>query len=158
MNNLAVTALLILHGLVGVALLGAITHQLVAMMRKRGQARSGSFMDRYGSVNQNVFVIAVVALFLVNLVLGAIIYPAYRLNVRIAFEEMYLFKAVGVFELKEHFAGLGLGLLPLYYWLWKPQVAQSHVRDRFAITLILAFVVWWDFLIGHILNNIRGLS
>jgi hypothetical protein len=91
-------------------------------------------------------------------ILGAIIYPSYRLNVRIPFEEMFLFKAVGSFESKEHFAGIGVGLLPLYYWLWRPNVADSHRRDRLAITTVLAFIVWWGFLIGHILNNIRGLG
>jgi hypothetical protein len=25
------------------------------------------------------------------------------------------------------------------------------------LTWILAFVIWWNFLVGHILNNIRGL-
>lgn len=155
--TIAITALLILHGLVGVALLGAITHQLVSMYRRR-TARSGSFIDRYTGVNQRVFVIAVVCLFIAQVILGAVIYPTYRLNVRIPFEEMYLFKAIGVFELKEHFAGIGIGMLPLYFWLWRPEIADTHRRDRIAITSILAFIVWWDFLIGHILNNIRGLS
>jgi hypothetical protein len=152
-----VTLLLILHSLVGVALLGAITHQLVSMWRKR-RARSGSFIDRYTGVNQQIFVIAVIALYVAQIVLGAVIYPSYRLNVRIPFEEMFLFKAVGLFESKEHFAGIGLGLLPLYYWLWRPDVADSHRRDRLGITTVLAFIVWWGFLIGHILNNIRGLG
>jgi hypothetical protein len=26
------------------------------------------------------------------------------------------------------------------------------------VTLILAFVVWWSFLVGHITNNIRGFG
>jgi hypothetical protein len=154
---IAITALLILHGLVGVALLGAITHQLVSMYRRR-TVRSGSFIDRYTGVNQRVFVIAVVSLFITQVILGAIIYPTYRLNVRIPFEEMYLFKAIGVFELKEHFAGIAIGLLPLYFWLWRPEIADTHRRDRIVITSILAFIVWWDFLIGHVLNNIRGLG
>jgi hypothetical protein len=154
---MAITALLILHGLVGVALLGAITHQLVSMYRRR-TVRSGSFIDRYTGVNQQVFVVAVVSLYVAQVILGAVIYPSYRLDVRIPFEEMFLFKAVGAFETKEHFAGIGLGLLPLYYWLWRPANADTHRRDRIVITSIIAFIVWWGFLIGHILNNIRGLS
>ena len=62
------------------------------------------------------------------------------------------------FEMKEHFAGIGMSLLPIYYWLWRPEIADTHRRDRVAITSILAFIVWWDFLIGHILNNIRGFG
>jgi hypothetical protein len=151
----SVTVLLILHGLVGVALLGAITHQLVSMWRRRTK-RSGSFVDRYSGVNQQVFVAAVLVLYVVQMVLGAVIYPTYRLNVRIPFEEMALFSAVGLFEMKEHFAGIGVGLLPLYAWLWRPAVADTHRRDRLAVTSILAFIVWFGFLVGHILNNIRG--
>jgi hypothetical protein len=152
-----ITALLILHALVGVSLLGAITHQLVSMYRRRA-VRSGSFIDRYTGVNPQVFVVAVVSLYVAQVLLGAVIYPAYRLNVRIPFEEMFLYREIGMFEMKEHFAGIGMGLLPLYFWLWRPQLADSHRRDRVVITSILAFIVWWGFLIGHILNNIRGLG
>src|ERR1700753_2317341 len=128
--DIANIVLLIVHGLVGVALLGAITHQLVSMVRKRSGVRSGTFIDCYTGVNQHIFVVAVVWLFVVQVLLGAIIYPDYRLNVRIPFEEMSLYKAVAVFEMKEHFAGIGMGLLPLYYWLWRPANAESHTRDR----------------------------
>jgi hypothetical protein len=153
----AISGLLLLHVLVAVALLGAITHQLVSMLRRR-PASSGSFIDRYTRVNQQAFVVAVVFLYAAQVLLGAVIYPTYRLQVRIPFEEMFLFKAVGMFELKEHFAGIGLSLLPVYYWLWRSDVAETHRRDRIMITSVLAFIVWWDFLIGHILNNIRGIA
>ena len=149
--------LLVLHGLVGVALLGALTHQSVSTLR--GGAASGvAFLDRYAGARDRTFTAAVVALFVAELVLGAIIYPAYRLGVRIPFEEMSLDWAIGMFELKEHFAGLGLAVLPYYAYTWKPEVAPRLRVDRVAITLILAFVVWWDFLVGHVLNNIRGLE
>lgn len=152
-----VTALLILHGLVGVALLGAITHQMVSLLRQR-TVRSGTFIDRYTSVSQRTFTVAVVFLYLAGVTLGAIIYPNYRLNVRIPFEEMRLGWAIGLFELKEHFAGIGICLLPLYAFCWKEEAAETHRRDRLAITLLLGFIVWWDFLVGHVLNNIRGLE
>jgi hypothetical protein len=149
--------LLILHGLVGVALLGALTHQSVALLRGRRTAGT-SFLGRYASARDRTFTVAIVALFVLELALGAIIYPAYRLGVRIPFEEMSLGWAIGVFELKEHFAGLGIALLPYYAHTWKSEVAESLRGDRLAVTLILAFVVWWDFLVGHVLNNIRGLE
>jgi hypothetical protein len=152
-----VTALLILHGLVGVALLGAITHQTVSVLRRR-RTRSGSLLDRYTGVNQRTFTIAVLSLYPAGLIIGAVIYPAYRLNVRIPFEEMSLGWAVGLFELKEHFAGIGVALLPMYAYTWSSEASESHRRDRIALTLLMTFIVWWDFLIGHVLNNIRGLG
>jgi hypothetical protein len=101
---------------------------------------------------------AVVSLYVAQVALGAIIYPAYRLNVRIPFEEMGMGWAVGLFEVKEHFAAIGLAVLPLYFANWRAQSASTHRLDRIAITLILSFIVWWDFLVGHILNNIRGFG
>jgi hypothetical protein len=147
--------LLIAHGLISVALLGAITHQAVSVSRE-GVQRGTSFTARYVAVNQRVFTRAVIVLFLASFILGAVIYPYYRLNVRIPFEEMQLAAAVGVFELKEHFAGIALGMLPLYALVWQPEAVEAHRTLRIALTLLLAFVVWWNFLIGHILNNIRG--
>ncbi len=152
-----IVALLILHSLVGVTLLGAITHQSVSLLR-RGAPAGGSFIDRYRSVNQTTFTIVVVALFAGNVILGALIYPSYRLDVRIPFEEMSLGWAIGLFELKEHFAGIGVGLLPAYAYTWQAGAFADRRRDRLVITLILAVIVWWDFLVGHILNNLRGLG
>lgn len=152
-----IAALLILHGLVGVALLGALTHQAATLLRQR-TVRTGSFIDRYMGVNQRAFVGAVVVLYAAEVLLGAIIYPTYRIDVRIPFEEMSMGWAVGVFELKEHFAGIGLGVLPLYAVACRADSAATEHRARLGLTLVLAFVVWWGFLIGHVLNNIRGLA
>ena len=149
------TVLLIAHGLVSVALIGAITHQAVSVLRT-SVPRGTSFVDRYTAVNQKTFTCAVIVMFLASFILGAVIYPYYRLNVRIPFEEMRLAAAVGVFELKEHFAGIALGVLPLYALVWRPEAAETQRVMRIALTWLLAFVVWWNFVIGHILNNIRG--
>jgi hypothetical protein len=151
------TTLLIFHGLVGVALLGAITHQAVSLLWAPG-SQGKSFVARYTRVNQRSFTTAIVVLYLLGFVLGAVIYPYYRLNVRIPFEQMELGWAVGVFELKEHFAGIGVGLLPLYALAWRSENADRQRGNRIGLTLILGFVVWWDFLIGHVLNNIRGFG
>lgn len=154
----AITWLLILHALIGVALLGAVTHQAVSLLRKRSTPHSGSFLNRYTGVNNRTFTAAVVCLYIAQVSLGAVIYPSYRLNVRIPFEEMSLGWAIGIFEVKEHFAGIGLSALPFYARAWTADSASAPSRDRLAISLLLAFIVWLDFLVGHILNNIRGLA
>jgi len=156
-------ALLILHGLLAVSLLGAITHQLVSLLRGRQSAPAerqfpkASFVGRYVAVGQSGFTIAVVVLYFLTFVLGGIIYPAYRTDVRIPFEEMSLIWAVGLFEVKEHWGGIGVGVLPLYAYVWRAQNSTSHGRDRVMITALLALIVWVDFIVGHVLNNIRGL-
>jgi hypothetical protein len=108
-------------------------------------------------VNQASFTGVIALLFVTNVVLGALLYPHYRLEVRIPFEEMQLGWAVGIFELKEHFAGLGLGVLPLYTKMWRTTPDGAGLKLRTGLTLILTFIVWWDFIVGHVLNNIRGL-
>lgn len=150
-------ARLIVHGLLAVALLGAVTHQLTAFVSGRA-ARGAGFLARYAAVRPESFTTAIIVLFLVTLGLGATIYPAYRVDVRIPFEEMSLGWAVGLFELKEHLAGLGLGTLPLYAYVWRRELGESHRLDRCMVTVFLGAIVWFDFIVGHVLNNLRGLT
>ncbi len=152
-----IIALLILHGLLAVALLGAITHQTIGVwMPARGH--SASFVGRMRSVSAGSYVNAIIVLYLLTASMGAIIYPTYRLNVRIVLEQMQLFKQNGAFELKEHLVAIGLGMLPAYWYFWRHPLAREHASARASVTLILAFVVWWSFLVGHVLNNIRGFE
>ena len=92
--------LLLAHALAGAALLGALTHQCVAAWRlaPRAVAGQGGFMARYGAVGARGFTLAVVVLYLAVALPGGLVYPAYRLDVRIPFEEMDLWWAVGLFE------------------------------------------------------------
>jgi hypothetical protein len=152
-----IIALLILHGLLAVALLGAITHQTISVWSPaRGTAES--FVGRMRSVSASSYVNAIIVLYLLTALLGAIIYPSYRLNVRIVLEQMQLFKQNGAFELKEHWVAIGLGMLPAYWYFWRPPLVSDHTRTRAVITVMLAFIVWWGFLVGHVLNNIRGFE
>jgi hypothetical protein len=152
-----IIALLILHGLLAVALLGAITHQAIGVMWP-GRGEAASFLGRVRTVSTYSYVNAIVVLYVVTALLGGIIYPTYRMSVRFVLEQMDFFAANGSFELKEHFVAVGLGLLPVYWYLWRQPLAEAYARARATITGILAFTVWWSFLVGHILNNIRGLE
>lgn len=152
-----IIVLLILHGLLAVALLGAITHQTISVWSPaRGTAES--FVGRMRSVSATSYVNAIIVLYLLTALVGAIIYPSYRLNVRIVLEQMQLFKQNGAFELKEHLVAIGLGMLPAYWYFWRQPLASDHARTRAVITVMLAFIVWWGFLVGHVLNNIRGFE
>ena len=148
-------ALLIVHGLCAVALLGAITHQTAsAWLPARRQA--DSFTGRFRAVSAAGYTNAITVLYVVTFVLGAIIYPEFRISIRGVLEELDTPAAMGSFELKEHFAVVGLALLPAYLWLWRLPLADEHARTRKAVTAILAFIVWWNFLVGHVVNNFRG--
>jgi len=150
--------LLILHSLLAVALLGAITHQTISAWAPASRAAASSFIVRMRAVPPTSYVNAVIVLYALTALLGAIIYPSYRINVKIVLEQMQLYTPNGAFELKEHFVALGLGMLPAYWYFWRaPQVAE-YGRTRAVLTALLAFIVWWGFVVGHILNNIRGFD
>jgi hypothetical protein len=151
------TVLLIIHSLLAVTLLGAITHQAVSVAWPR-RDRSASFVASFRGVNGMTYTNAIVVLFLATAVLGSIIYPAYRLNVRTVLQRLHLFGPEGAFEMKEHFVAIGAALLPAYWYFWRSHQTEGAKTTRMAITVLLAVIVWTAFLVGHVLNNIRGFG
>jgi hypothetical protein len=152
-----ITALLILHGLLAVALLGAVTHQGFSNPRPQPIGHRSTFVARYRSVHGGSFRHAIAILFILTCVGGGFLYPQYRIDVRPSLEERQLSAANGLFEIKEHLAAIGLGVLPAYLVYWRSPLLPEHARARRGLTWILAFVTWWNFLVGHVLNNIKGL-
>lgn len=148
------TVLLIAHGLLAVGLLGAITHQAAAVLIPASRP-AGSFVGRFRAVPGPSYANAVVVLYLCTALLGAVIYAEYRIGVRTVVEQLGMWPAQGAFELKEHFAAIGLGLLPAYWYQWR---MPEHTRTRVILTALVAFIVWWNFLVGHVVNNIRGFG
>jgi hypothetical protein len=149
--------LLILHVLVGAALLGALTHQSFSVAKARPTAPGRGFVGRFVGVNSPTFTNTVVLLFAVSVVFGALLYPRYRIDVRPILEDMQLRAANGLFETKEHFAAVGLGLLPAYWVAWRPPLTLEYAVTRKYLTWVLAFISWFNFLVGELLNNIRGI-
>jgi hypothetical protein len=151
------TALLIIHGLVAVALLGALSHQTLATWAP-AHARPGSFFGRFRAVPTAAFANAIVVLYAVSATLGAVVYLYFRVDVRPTLEQAGHWQAIGLFDIKEHFVAIGLALLPAYWVCWQRPRADEPTRARTALTSILAFIVWWSFLIGHVANNIKGFG
>jgi hypothetical protein len=151
-----IIVLLIVHGLLAVALLGALTHQSFAVSRPP-TAPKGSFVGRFRGVHTPAFTTVVVLLFVVTALGGGLLYPQYRIDVRTTLEDLQMRAANGVFEMKEHFVAVGLGLLPAYLVVWRTPLDPSMATARKATTWMLAAIVWWSYLVGHVLNNIKGL-
>jgi len=61
-----IVALLIVHGLLAVALLGAITHQAWSVVPRRAAAGPISFVGRFRTVESSAYATAVVVLFVVT--------------------------------------------------------------------------------------------
>ena len=149
------TTLLIIHGLLAVALLGAITHQAAAALWPA--TSKASFISSFRGVAGARYTVANIILYVVTGVLGALIYPAYRLAVRPYLESAQLWTINGTFEVKEQFVAIGLGMLPFYWLVWRTPLDAKLASARAAITAMLCFIVWYSFLVGHVLNNVRGL-
>jgi hypothetical protein len=94
----------------------------------------------------------------VTAALGAFIYTNYRITARLTLEQGHFWKSFGAFEIKEHLIAIGLALLPAYWYFWRQPLDENDALTRKALTALLAFIVWWAFLAGHIANNIRGLG
>jgi hypothetical protein len=151
------TILLIIHGLLAVALLGALTHQAVSVAMPVRQA-AGNFVDRFRAVPGMGYATAVCVLWVLTFIFGAWIYTKYRIYVRIPIEQFGFWKTSGSFEMKEHLVTIGLGLLPAYWWLWRRTAAGEYAQARKWLTVLLAVIVWYAFLVGHVINNVRGFG
>jgi hypothetical protein len=160
------SVVVIVHLLLAITLLGALTHQSVALIWPAGRlapaggggAATPSLVHAYRAVRVNLYTNAVIALFLITAVAGAFLYGPYRLTVLPFFYGHGLKLFGGIFELKEHFVVIGVALLPVYWLLWKKVPLNEQTRYRTIVTAILAGFVWYSFLVGHVLNNLKGFG
>ncbi|HEY6831780.1 MAG TPA: hypothetical protein VI251_04750 [Pseudolabrys sp.] len=153
------TILLIAHGLLAVATLGALTHQAMAVTAPARQpATSFGFVTRFRNVRGAGYATAICVLWVATFILGAWIYTKYRIAIRIPLERTGYFKTLGFFELKEHAAALGLWMLPAYWYFWQNAKNPAYDAARKWITVLLAAMCWFAFLTGHVLNNVRGFG
>jgi hypothetical protein len=150
-------ALLIAHGLAAFMLLGAVTHQALGVWLP-ARSKSAGFINRLRAVPPATYANAILVLFLTTMILGAIIYTNYRIGARLTLERGRFWKTFGAFELKEHIVTIGAGILPAYWYFWRAPLSAEYARTRAMLTTVLAFVVWWGFIVGHLANNVRGLG
>ncbi len=107
------TIWLLVHLILSVGLLGALTHQAVsAMMPVRQMAGPGGFVTRFRAVPAAGYATAVCVLWVLTFILGSFIYTKYRIYIRIPIEQAGFWWTQGFFDFKEHVASIGLTLLP----------------------------------------------
>lgn len=151
------TILFIIHALSAVALLGALSHQGLSVLMPVRQP-SGGFVTRFRAVPAAGYATAVCVLWVLTFLMGAWIYIKYRVYIRIPIERAGFWKTQGVFELKEHLATIGLVILPAYWYFWKNAQSPEYDGARRAVTVVLAVICWFNFLVGHVVNNVRGFG
>jgi len=156
-DNAFWTIWLLIHLLLAVGLLGALTHQAMAVALPARQT-AGGIVARFRSVSAPTYATAVCVLWVLTFLVGSYIYPSYRINIRIPLEQGHYFKTGGFFDFKEHIAAIGLVLLPAYWFFWKNAQNPEYDNARKGVTLVLAAMCWFLFIVGHVLNNTRGFG
>jgi len=149
-----ITTLLMLHGILAVFLLGAVTHQFLGVVwpRRPGQT---DFVANARGVRPQIYVTPIIIMYVAEFLLGATIYPEYRVISRPPLEELRILYIIGLFEMKENFAAIMLAALPAYWYFWVK--VPGPTRARTMMTGILFFTVWFALFAGHMVNNARGL-
>jgi hypothetical protein len=152
------TLWLFVHLILAVGLLGALTHQAMAVALPVRQAAAGGIVSRFRAVPAAGYATAVCVLWVLTFLVGSYIYTKYRIYIRIPLEAGHYYKTGGFFDFKEHVATLGLVLLPAYWYFWKNAQNPEYDNARKGVTLVLAAMCWFLFIVGHVLNNTRGFA
>jgi hypothetical protein len=124
----------------------------------RQRAGDDGFAKRFRAVEGAGYAAAVCVLWVATFVVGAWIYTEYRIYVRIPIEQAGFWKTQGSFEMKEHLATIGVGLLPIYWYLWRNARNADYQSARKWLTVYLAGTCWFVFLVGKVVNNVRGFG
>src|SRR5438876_12350191 len=95
-SRLVTLLLLLIHALSSALLWGAMTHQALAVTWQ-GSPGAG-WWAALRSVRPERYVRAVMILFVFTLVLGAFLYPPFRVNVRAAYLDAHVPWGTGLFE------------------------------------------------------------
>ena len=151
------TLWLLVHLLMAVGLLGALTHQAMAVAMPVRRA-AGGIVTRFRAVPAPGYATAVCVLYVLTFIVGSYIYTRYRIYIRIPLEQSGYYKTQGFFDFKEHVTSLGLLLLPAYWYFWKNAQNPEYETPRKMTTVVLAAMVWFLFIVGHVINNTRGFG
>lgn len=146
--------LLLIHGIVAAGLLGMVTHQMLSVVSRGHKA---TFVGSYAAVRSLLFTNAIIVAFLTNFMFGGWIYARYRYTARPVLEDLGLRAYVGAFEFKEHLLAIVLFTLPAYWAFWHKVPLSERSGTRTALTLFVGGGVWVAYLVGHFVNNARGI-
>lgn len=151
-------AALIVHGLCALFLLGAVSHQAASCWRRPGAGRATTITAGFMAVRGPLYARAVVVSYGLTMLLGDAVYGPYRVDVKTMLFDLQLWSWNGVFEIKEHLVALGFFLLLPYWHLWTSPLDPALERPRRGLTTVLALVVWYALIAGHLLNNLKGVG
>jgi hypothetical protein len=144
--------LLLVHLFLTFLLVGGLTHNLLCV---KDYVRGKFGRERLELRYLKVSFWAYLAVYL----LGALIYPAYRIYVRRDYFDPHVPWATGLFEVKEHWAAVGLALFFGYYLLrrsFRPSEEQEKLWLYVPLTVLLNVIVWYVVVVGCWLTSLKG--
>ena len=151
-----ILTLLMLHVLLSVVLIGAITHQALSFWKPHA-ASGRHILTSFRAVRSTAYTNTIAILYVLTSIGGSIVYPTYVLDAKKPLTDMNLNLAIGAFEVKEHLAMIGIAILPAYVAYWRKAENGQELFTRKALTLMVAAFVWWNFVVGHVLTDLRGI-
>ena len=145
-------ALTVVHVLVAMVMLGAVTHQVVVAWR----ALRGRLNPRLA----RIYGVTGLSACAVTTALGAAIYPTYRYHVRGQYLDHCAVGISKLFDVKEDFAVFAL-LVATVVWLAVRGLERRSPREHLWIyagaTYALAGLVWFNSLSGFVITLTRGV-
>jgi len=144
--------LLLVHLFATFVLVGSMTHNLLIVVGYvRGKFGRQKLEWLYVRVSLWAYVIVYV--------IGALIYPAFRIYIRHDFLDPQLPWATGLFEVKEHWGAVGLALLFVYYFLrksFRPAEEKDKLFLYVALCLLLNIILWYKVIVSCYLTLLKG--
>lgn len=144
--------LVVLHALAAIVLIGASTHHAIVAV---GYLR-GVYRTRLGRTYAAVVAVS----YLVTFSLGAAAYPTFRTRVRGEYLDAHAPWASNLFDIKEHFASLGLPLVLGAFALSRALDPKHDAALRATYAVMVgggALVVWFDVIAGLLVTLARGV-
>lgn len=148
----AYSFLLLLHLFVTFVLVGCMTHNLLIVIGYIGGKFNRQKLELYYTkISLWSYVIVYV--------IGALIYPAYRVYIRYNYFDPQLPWATGLFETKEHWAAVGLAMFFVYYLLRK-NLRPAEEKDKLwfyvPLCFLLNIIIWYKVVAGCYLSLLKG--
>ena len=144
--------LLLAHLFITFVLVGSMTHNLLIIINYlRGKFGRQKLEWLYVKVSLWAYIVVYI--------IGALIYPAYRIYIRHEYFDPQLPWATGLFEVKEHWGAVGLALLFVYYFLrksFKPSEEKEKLYLYVPLCFILNLILWYKIIIGCYLTLLKG--
>ncbi len=134
-------------------LLGALTHGLIVLVGYwRGKFSKRNLERLYVKVGFWAYVCV--------FVFGALVYPTFRVRVRYEYFDESLPWATGLFEVREHWAAIGLALFIALLFFRKhfnPEQERPKLFLYTALFSLIYLIVWYCTVFGYYLTTLRSV-